>query len=98
MLNITVVAKIKIKEEFSNEVRTQLLKLHKNTHEHDKGCLQYDMHKDLTDSNTYIFVETWESEALLEEHMKKEHFLNFIKNAENKIESLDINRLEKLQL
>ena len=85
-------------DEFSNEVRRELITLHKKTHENDKGCIQYDMHKDHEDNNTYVFVETWESQKLLDEHMNKEHFLSFIKNTDNKIEKLEINKLEKLHI
>ena len=79
MEKVVIIAKIKIKEEYANEVRRELITLHKKTHENDKGCLQYDMHKDHEEINTYVFVETWENEKLLDEHMKKEHFIFFIK-------------------
>jgi len=95
---VVVIAKIKIKEEFSNEVRRELIALHKKTHENDKGCIQYDMHKDHEESNTYVFIETWENEHLLNEHMKKEHFLSFVQNVEGKLDGLEINKLEKLEL
>ncbi len=98
MEQIVIIAKIKIKEEFRAEVVQALIELHSLTHQNDKGCLQYDMHKDYEDNNTYVFVETWESEKLLNEHMKKEHFLSFIERSENKIENLEINKLEKLKI
>ncbi len=98
MENIVIIAKIKIKEEYSREVFKQLVELHKQTHDNDKGCLQYDMHKDYEEANTYVFVETWESEKLLDEHMKKEHFLSFINQTQSKIEKLTINKLEKLNI
>ena len=96
--NIVIIAKVKIKEEFINEVVEELVELHKQTHKNDKGCLQYDMHKDYESNNSYVFVETWESQKLLDDHMKKEHFLSFIKSTENKIENLEINKLEKLHI
>lgn len=98
MEQIVIIAKIKIKEEFRAEVVPALIQLHGLTHQNDKGCLQYDMHRDYEDKNTYIFIETWESEKLLNEHMKKEHFLSFIKTTEHKIENLEINKLEKLKV
>lgn len=98
MENIVIVAKVKIKEEFKTEVFNELVTLHKLTNKNDKGCFQYDMHKDYEDNNTYVFVETWESEKLLNEHMKKEHFLSFMEKTENKLEFLKINKLEKLKI
>uniref|UniRef100_UPI0040473064 putative quinol monooxygenase n=1 Tax=Aliarcobacter sp. TaxID=2321116 RepID=UPI0040473064 len=96
MSKVVIVAKIKIKEEFKDEILNELKELHKNTHALDSGCLQYDLHKNLEDSNSFTFVETWENQELLDEHMTKEHFLAFVKKVENKLENLEISKLEKL--
>ena len=98
MSKIVIIAKIKIKEEFTNEVYPLLVDLHKKTHLNDEGCIQYDLHKDLENNNSFTFVETWENEKCLEEHMKKEHFLAFVKIVEDKLEALDISKLEKEEL
>ncbi|MFT7004341.1 MAG: quinol monooxygenase YgiN, partial [Sulfurimonas sp.] len=66
------------------------------THTNDEGCIQYDFHKNLEDANSFIFIETWENKELLAAHMKKEHFLSFMKNIKNKLENLVINKLEKV--
>ena len=74
MKNIVIVASIKVKEAFKDEVYNELLKLHKATHEFDEGCMQYDLHKDLSDENSFTFVETWENAEFLSKHEEKEHF------------------------
>jgi len=96
MSKVVIVAKIKLKEEFKEEILNELKELHKSTHTLDIGCLQYDLHKDLEDANSFTFVETWENQELLDEHMKKEHFLSFVKKVEGKLENLEITKLEKL--
>jgi len=98
MENVVIVAKIKIKEGQVSQVYKELSKLHKQTHDNDKGCLQYDLHKDFEDNNTYVFLETWACEKDLDDHMKKEHFLSFVNNTQDKIEKLEINKLEKLKI
>ena len=98
MAQIIIVAKIKIKEEFTSEIYPLLVDLHKKTHLHDEGCIQYDLHKDLEDNNSFTFVETWENAELLDAHMQKEHFLSFVKEVEDKLEALDISKLEKEEL
>lgn len=98
MSKIVIVAKIKIKEQFKDEVYAELLVLHKSTNELDEGCIQYDLHKDLADENSFTFVETWQSAELLAEHEKKEHFKTFVSKVENKIDGLTINKLEKLDI
>jgi len=95
MSQITVVANAKVKKEFINEVYLEIKKLHKATHANDKGCIQYDAHKNIEDENVFTFIETWASIEDLEEHSKKEHFLDFVKNIEGKIESLEVNKLIK---
>ena len=96
MSNVVIVAKVKIKKEFKEEVYTNLVELHKSTHTLDIGCLQYDLHKDLDDENSFVFIETWENQNLLDSHMSTEHFLTFVKKVEDKLENLDITKLEKL--
>lgn len=96
MSNVVIVAKVKIKKEFKEEVYTNLVELHKSTHTLDIGCLQYDLHKDLDDENSFVFIETWENQDLLDAHMSTEHFLTFVKKVEDKLENLDITKLEKL--
>ena len=96
MSKVVIVAKIKIKEEFKDEILDELKELHKSTHAFDSGCLQYDLHKDLEDSNSFTFVETWENQELLDAHMATNHFLIFVKKVENKLENLEISKLEKL--
>ena len=96
MKNIIIVANIKIKEEFKDEVYAELVKLHSSTHKYDDGCIQYDLHKNLEESNSFTFIETWENQELLDKHITKEHFLTFVKKVEDKLENLEIKKLEKL--
>ena len=96
MSKIVIVAKLRIKEEFRDEVYRELLSLQKNTNELDKGCIQYELHKDLEDVNSFTFIETWESTEFLEAHMNKAHFTSFSKIIENKLESFEVSKLEKL--
>jgi quinol monooxygenase YgiN len=96
MSNVVIVAKIKIKKEFKEEILKELKQLHKSTHALDTGCIQYDLHKDLDDTNSFVFVETWENQELLDAHMATNHFLTFVKKVENKLENLEISKLEKL--
>ncbi|AXH12101.1 putative quinol monooxygenase [Halarcobacter bivalviorum] len=96
MKNIIVVANIKIKPEFKEEVYNELVKLHKNTHQYDLGCIYYELHKSLNEENSYTFIETWENQEFLTQHEGKSHFEEFLTNIENKLESVEINKLEKI--
>ncbi len=96
MSNITILASIKIKEEFTKEIYSLLVNVQKSTKENDEGYIQYDLHKDLDDENSFTFIETWENEEFLDKHMKKEHFNLFIKSVDNKLEYLKISKLKKI--
>ncbi|PHO08997.1 antibiotic biosynthesis monooxygenase [Malaciobacter canalis] len=98
MENIIVIAKIKIKPEFEKEVFNELTKLHKQTHANDDGCIKYDLHKDLEEKNSYTFIEIWESKEDLTIHENKPHFKEFLVNIEDKLENVEINKLEKLAI
>ncbi|MGP2655638.1 putative quinol monooxygenase [Malaciobacter sp. WC5094] len=98
MEQVVVIANLKIKEQFLDEVYEELLALHNNTKKFDNGCLQYDLHKNLEEKNSFVFVETWASMDVLNEHTKKEHFVSFVQNVENKLESLEINKLSKVNI
>ena len=98
MKNIVIVANIKVKEKFKDEVYSELVKLYEATHKYDEGCIQYELHKDLSDKNSFTFIETWENPAFLALHEEKEHFKTFVVKIENKIENLTISKLEKLDI
>lgn len=94
-MNIGVVAKIKIKKEYTVEVFEELSKLHKLTHEKDEGCIQYDLTQDIEDELTFIFVEVWKDSQSLSLHEKTEHFISFLENVDGKLEFVEINKTIK---
>lgn len=96
MKKVVLIATVVLKDSMNEGVLEALTALHKATHHNDKGCLQYDVHKAKEKDNTYVFVETWESEALLGEHMGKEHFNAYKTFMTDKVESMSIQKLEKI--
>ena len=95
MNNVILVVKVKVKKEFVEQVYPFMKALHKLTHEFDRGCIQYDLHKVKDEENTFCFVETWEDEDCLNEHSEKDHFKSFMEFVDGKIESIDKFFLEK---
>ena len=96
MKKVVLIATVVLKDGKNEGVLEALTALHKATHHEDKGCLQYDVHTDKEKDNTYVFVETWESEALLADHMGKEHFNLYKAFMADKVESMSIQKLEKI--
>lgn len=45
----------------------------------EKGCINYDLHRDNDDPATWVFYENWQSMQDLDAHIKSKHFLDFQK-------------------
>ena len=74
---VTVVAKVVANRDAVEAVAAQLMKLIAPTRQ-EPGCLEYTLHQDNEDPAVFIFYETWESRAALEQHMNSGHFKAYI--------------------
>ncbi|MBI6529792.1 antibiotic biosynthesis monooxygenase [Proteus vulgaris] len=95
MNNIRLIATIVAKENYENEVLSACKAMIKPSLQ-DEGCIQYELHKDTTQSRTFIFFEIWESQKAIDKHNETVHMKTFIENLKDKIDSLDIKFIEKL--
>ena len=95
MSKVILVAKIKAKSDYIEEIKEGLSNLVGPTRK-EEGCLQYDLHQDQNDPSTFIFLEEWESAAHLQAHSKAPHIAAFGAIAKGKIESRDLYPLNKL--
>lgn len=41
----------------------------------EEGCVSYDLHESITDPNTLVFVERWESREALTAHFSAPHLI-----------------------
>ena len=44
----------------------------------DKGCVKYELCKDLNDPLRFVMLEEWENNASLEDHMGAKHFVELV--------------------
>jgi len=95
MANISFIIKLKIKEEFTEEVYSFMKALHKLTHEFDEGIIQYDLYKVKEEENTFCFIETWENQEFYEAHSQKGHTKSFKEYLEGKFEDVQKVFLDK---
>ena len=96
MSRIAVVARIKAKSEFADDVRQQLLGLVEPTRTRDEGCIDYDLYQDDDDPSLFYFLENWESKELLEKHLDSEHVQSHLKNSAGMLEDRTVNVLRKI--
>ncbi|MGQ1397648.1 putative quinol monooxygenase [Acinetobacter baumannii] len=85
-LELRVSASINVKQEFIDEVLKELKFLVDYTRK-ERGCVQYDLHYDLSNSNHLVFFEVWKSKDDFEEHKKTQHFIECFNKINHMIES-----------
>lgn len=69
---VTVVALLVAKAGEERRVLQELENLLADTRA-EKGCINYDLHRDPDDARKFLFYENWESEDDLEAHLGSAH-------------------------
>jgi quinol monooxygenase YgiN len=96
MSRITVVARIKAKSEFADEIRRQLKGLVEPTRTGDEGCITYDLYQADEDPSLFYFLEEWESRELLEKHLDSGHVQSHLKKSAGKLEDRAVDVLRRI--
>lgn len=77
MPTITVVAKLVVKKDAIESVKSELLKLVAPTRQ-EEGCIEYRLHQDNADPCMFIFYENWHDISCLEKHINSPHFKSYL--------------------
>ena len=75
---IKVTAVNYVKEGCVDDFLAVSKELVEKTNSLDKGCIKYELCKNLNDPLCYVTLEEWEDQESLEEHMKAKHFVELI--------------------
>ncbi|WP_282079182.1 putative quinol monooxygenase [Aquimarina algiphila] len=92
MSQLTIVARILVKEEKRDFVQAELLKLIPITRA-EKGCVNYDLHQDNENPNLFLFHENWESRELWQVHMNNTHLAEYIKVTDGAVEEFILHEM-----
>ena len=93
---ITVIARLRAKPETAEQLKELAMSLVNPTRA-EAGCLNYDLHRDLEDPNTFYFYENWRSQADLDAHFTTPHIARALAAApEILAEPMELLRLEML--
>lgn len=84
-MKIYLTALIKSKPEHTTEVLELLQNMVINSRK-ETACLQYDLHQDNDDKNTFVFYEIWNSEAELAHHNEQPYLKAFIAIIDEKLQ------------
>jgi len=86
----TVVARVRAKAEKLEQVRETLKALVGPTRQ-EPGCISYVLHQSKDDPCSFLFVETWKSQADLNDHLQKPYLQALVAQAEEILsEPLDV--------
>ena len=77
---VTIVARIRAKQGCEQKLRQALLVMIPPTRK-EKGCMNYDMYQDQTDSGLFFFYENWASSEDLDNHLGSAHIKAFAETA-----------------
>ena len=75
---IKVTAVNYIKEDCLEEFLAVTKELVEKTNALDKGCIKYELCKDVSNPLRFVMLEEWESQSLLDDHMKAAHFVELV--------------------
>ncbi|MCT4672651.1 MAG: antibiotic biosynthesis monooxygenase [Prolixibacteraceae bacterium] len=95
MKNIVLLATIKV-EKGRDDLMQEFLRQLVYDSRKEKGCVQYDLHKDLDDPCCFLVYEIWKSQVSLDIHIDSTHFREFKDKTEDIMVSLEIKKLDLL--
>ncbi len=93
---LTIVARILAKEENRALVKAELVKLI-NVTRAEEGCINYDLHQDNENPNTFMFYENWESAELWQAHMNNPHLAAYLKATEGCVEEFIVQQMTQIE-
>ena len=96
MSHIYLIANIKIKPEFTEEVISYFKKNMLDQSRAEAGNIKYDMHQGTDDKNLVVMYEIWASEQALKEHTMLDHYKKFGEYSADKVEGVVLTKLNKL--
>ena len=92
MSKLTIVANIHANPDQIDLVKEELEKLVPITRA-EKGCINYDLHRDNTNPAHFMFYENWESRELWQIHMNAPHLAAYMKATDGAVTEFTLNEM-----
>ena len=97
MSKLVVVAKVVAKKEFLSSVKSSLMNLIAPTRQ-EEGCIDYILHQENEDPLVFVFYETWENLASLENHLQSDHYKAHAQAVHGMIEDKEVFKMTRLEV
>lgn len=92
---VTIIAQITAKEEDRESVKSELVKVGQGSRA-EEGNIDYVLHSDNDNPNQFFVYERWASLEAIKAHGQSEHFLQFKKATEGKLEEFKVNKMTEI--
>ncbi len=92
MTKLTIVANIHANPDQIELVKAELEKLVAPTRT-EKGCIQYDLHRDNDNPAHFLFFENWESRELWQTHMDAPHIAAYVQATDGAVAAFTLNEM-----
>lgn len=92
---ITVIARIVAKPGAIDALAKELHRLLLHTRQ-EPGCLEYRLHQDNNEPDTFVFYENWDSRASLDNHLQAPHFADYLAASEKLVAEKQVHLLHEL--
>jgi len=92
MSTLTIVANIHANPDQIDLVKAELEKLVPITRA-EKGCIQYDLHRDNENPAHFMFYENWESRELWQTHMNAPHLAVYMKATDGAVAEFTLSEM-----
>jgi quinol monooxygenase YgiN len=94
--NLTIIAHIKADKQKVEFLKDELIKLIEPTLK-EKGCIRYELNQDNENEDLFIFVESWQTRELWQDHMQSDHIKVFIDSTKDALLSLDVQEMSEVE-
>ncbi|MDF1606822.1 putative quinol monooxygenase [Hoeflea sp. YIM 152468] len=95
MSKLTIVATIKAKPDQIALVKAELEKLIPITRA-EAGCIDYDLHQDISNPAHFMFYENWESRELWQSHMKAPHLAAYAEATDGAVAEVILHEMNQI--
>lgn len=95
MAQLIIGANIRAKHDQIDLVKAELEKLVPTTRA-EKGCIQYDLHRNNDDPAHFMFYEIWESRELWQVHMKAPHLVAYRQATAGAVEEFKLDEMTRI--
>jgi len=89
---LVIIAKVEIYPDKVEIVIKEFSELISKTRTED-GCLKYDLHRDVENSNVFWFYEHWENEESQNKHMNSKHLKEYLEVTDDAVKSITLNKM-----